>query len=149
MINEKGDTENFVMNDKCAAGTGRFLESMARALELGVDDLGGMSMNAEEPLDINSTCVVFAESEVISLVAREKKREDIIAGVHQSLARRVASMARKVHYEPDILFTGGGGLNKGLAECLEDELIATVYTPEYPQFNGAVGAAVIAQRTAV
>ena len=148
LVNEKGETDNFVMNDKCAAGTGRFLESLARVLEIRVEDLGPLSLDSDLPLDINSTCVVFAESEVISLVARQKKREDIIAGIHHSLAKRVAAMARKARFEPDVLFTGGGGLNQGLALCLEEELMMEVLLPKYPQYNGAVGAALIAMRTA-
>ena len=135
---------NFTMNDKCAAGTGRFLESLARVLELDVSDLGPVSLTSARPLTINSTCVVFAESEVISLVARKKKREDIVAGIHWSLARRIAGMARKAGVTPGILLTGGGGRNEGIAEALEDALLEEIYIPENPQLNGAVGAAVFA-----
>lgn len=144
VINGGGTVDNFVMNDKCAAGTGRFLESLARVLELGVDELGPMSLQSTLPTDINSTCVVFAESEVISLVARQKPREDIIAGIHLSLAKRVAAMARKARFQDQVMLTGGGGLNAGLAQALEDELMTEVLVPELPQYNGAVGAAMIA-----
>jgi (R)-2-hydroxyacyl-CoA dehydratese activating ATPase len=144
VINDNGTVDNFVMNDKCAAGTGRFLESLARVLELGVDQLGPLSLESTQPTDINSTCVVFAESEVISLVARRKPRQDIIAGIHYSLAKRVAAMARKARFSETVMLTGGGGLNPGLAQALEDELMADVLVPELPQFNGAVGAAMIA-----
>jgi predicted CoA-substrate-specific enzyme activase len=144
VINGGGVVDNFVMNDKCAAGTGRFLESLARVLELEVQDLGPISLESSLPLDINSTCVVFAETEVISLVARQKPREDIIAGIHYSLAKRVSAMARKAHFQSEVMLTGGGGLNPGLAQALEDELMTDVLVPEFPQFNGAIGAAMIA-----
>ena len=141
------DVLNFAMNDKCAAGTGRFLESLARVLELNIEDLGPLSLTSARPLTINSTCVVFAESEVISLVARKKKREDIAAGIHRSLANRIAGMARKAGVSPEILLTGGGGLNAGIVEALEDALMADIHVPEHPQFNGAVGAALVGKES--
>ena len=95
VLGEDGDTQNFVMNDKCAAGTGRFLESLARVLELEVGDLGPLSLQSTAPATINSTCVVFAESEVISLVARKTPARDIVAGIHEALAKRIGGMARK------------------------------------------------------
>lgn len=141
VLNGDNEVGNFAMNDKCAAGTGRFLESLARVLELDVGDLGPFSLSSDMPIDINSTCVVFAESEVISLVARKKKREDIVAGIHKSLAKRIGAMARKAGAAPDILLTGGGGLNEGIADALEMELMQDIHVPNYPQLNGAVGAA--------
>jgi predicted CoA-substrate-specific enzyme activase len=144
VVNGGGVIDNFVMNDKCAAGTGRFLESLARVLELELNELGPISLRSNAPMDINSTCVVFAESEVISLVARRQPREDIIAGIHYSLAKRVAAMARKARFQNQVMLTGGGGRNPGLAQALEDELMADVFVPEHPQFNGAIGAAMVA-----
>ncbi|BBO82437.1 2-hydroxyglutaryl-CoA dehydratase [Desulfosarcina ovata subsp. sediminis] len=140
-----GDNEilNFAMNDKCAAGTGRFLESLARVLELDISELGPLSLQSNMPLSINSTCVVFAESEVVSLVARKKKREDIAAGIHHSLAKRIAAMARKAGAQPGILLTGGGGRNAGIASALDEALLMDIHVPEYPQLNGALGAALI------
>ena len=143
VLDEQGETANFAMNDKCAAGTGRFLENLARVLELDIEQLGPLSLESTMPLAINSTCVVFAESEVVSLVARKKKREDIAAGIHLSLARRIAGMARKAGATPGILLTGGGGLNVGIAEALEDTLLADIHVPTHPQLNGAIGAALI------
>ncbi len=145
VIDKNGEATNFVMNDKCAAGTGRFLESLSRVLELEVKDLGPLSLESEAPAAINSTCVVFAESEVISLVARRKKPRDIVAGIHQALAKRIAAMARKARMEEEVLLTGGGGLNVGIAKALEDELITNVHVSEYCQLNGAIGAALIAR----
>jgi predicted CoA-substrate-specific enzyme activase len=144
VLGENGETLNFAMNDKCAAGTGRFLESLARVLELEVADLGRLSLEATAPAAINSTCVVFAESEVISLVARKKPARDIVAGIHQSLAKRIGAMARKARFEPEVLLTGGGGLNAGIVQALEDELMVDIRLPLHPQLNGAIGAALIA-----
>lgn len=146
VVDEAGETVNFAMNDKCAAGTGRFLESLARVLELDIKDLGPMSLASKMPLAINSTCVVFAESEVVSLVARKKRREDIAAGIHHSLAKRIAGMARKAGAASEILLTGGGGLNAGIAEALEDEMLMDIHVPEHPQLNGAIGAALIGKK---
>ena len=143
VLDEHGETANFAMNDKCAAGTGRFLENLARVLEMDIGQLGPLSLESTMPLAINSTCVVFAESEVVSLVARKKKREDIAAGIHRSLARRIAGMAKKAGASPEILLTGGGGLNVGIAEALEDTLLADIHVPAHPQLNGAIGAALI------
>ena len=144
VIGEKGDVKNFVMNDKCAAGTGRFLEALARVLEVSVMEIGSLSLGSTSPCRINSTCVVFAESEVISLLARGKKPMDIIAGVHRSLAKRISEMARKAGLEYDILLAGGGGLNPGLVSAFEDELLTDVYVACNPQLNGAIGAALLA-----
>ena len=146
-INEEGETKNFVMNDKCAAGTGRFLEVLSRVLELSVDQIGPLSLQAKTPCRINSLCAVFAESEVISLLAREKDRSDIIAGIHRSLARRISGMARKAGLEPDVLMTGGGALNPGLAAAFEDELMMDVYVAKKPQLNGAIGAALLGKNS--
>lgn len=144
VIDAQGETVHFVMNDKCAAGTGRFLEALARVLELSVEDIGPLSHKSKSPCRINSTCAVFAESEVISLLARGNRPEDIIAGIHGSMAKRIGGMARKARFEPDILITGGGALNPGLVAAFEDELLAEILVPKHPQFNGALGAAIIA-----
>ena len=136
--------KNFTMNDKCAAGTGKFMEVIAQILETTIDQVGPLSLESRAPCDINSTCVVFAQSEVISLVARRFDRRDILAGMHASMARRVVKMIRKSELGGDILMTGGGALNSGLRQAFEDELMRDVYTANHPQFNGAIGAALIA-----
>ena len=103
-----------------------------------------MSLESTAPCDINSTCVVFAQSEVISLVARKFDRRDILSGMHASMARRVVKMIRKSEMGGDILMTGGGAMNIGLRRAFEDELMRDIYVANYPQFNGAIGAALIA-----
>ena len=132
------------MNDKCAAGTGKFMEVIAQILETTIDKVGELSLQATNPCDINSTCVVFAQSEVISLVARKYNRCDILAGMHQSMAKRIVKMIKKSEKCDNILMTGGGALNIGLHRAFEEELMRDVFVAEYPQFNGAIGAALIA-----
>ena len=136
--------KNFSMNDKCAAGTGKFMEVIAQILETTIDQVGPLSLESKSPCDINSTCVVFAQSEVISLVARKYERRDILSGMHASMARRIAKMMKKSEKGGDILMTGGGALNTGLHHAFEEELMRDVYIAQYPQFNGAIGAALIA-----
>jgi predicted CoA-substrate-specific enzyme activase len=146
-IDEQGVTNNFSMNDKCAAGTGRFLEALARILEMEVVDLGNIALQADVPIRINSTCTVFAETEIISLLAREKRPSEIIAGAHFAIAKRLAKMARRVKVVDQVFFDGGPALNKGLVKALEDELATDLYVPpEVPQVTTAVGAAMIAQQ---
>lgn len=143
-LDDRCRVKNFSMNDKCAAGTGKFMEVIAQILETTIDQVGPISLESKAPCDINSTCVVFAQSEVISLVARKYDRRDILAGMHASMARRIVKMIRKNDMGGDILMTGGGAMNIGLRRAFEDELMRDVYVAAYPQFNGAIGAALIA-----
>lgn len=136
--------KNFTMNDKCAAGTGKFMEVIAQILETTIDQVGSLSLESTAPCDINSTCVVFAQSEVISLVARKYDRKDILAGMHLSMAKRIIKMIKKSEKGADILMTGGGALNVGLHRAFEEEMMRDIYISRYPQFNGAIGAALIA-----
>ena len=147
IIDEDGETRNFAMNDKCAAGTGRFLEVLSRVLEVTVNDLGALSLQAKAPCRINSLCAVFAESEVISLLARGEDRANIIAGIHRSLAKRISGMAKRAGLESDVLLTGGGALNPGLVAAFEDELMMDIYVAENPQLNGAIGAALLGRNS--
>ncbi len=144
-LDDHGVTRNFSMNDKCAAGTGRFLETVTRILEMDVKDLGPVSLSARVPIKINSTCAVFAESEIISLVARKKEPADIVAGAHFSIARRIARMVRRIGLEEHIVFDGGPALNQGLVKAFEDELAADIHVPEWPQITTAIGAAILAR----
>lgn len=132
---------NFSMNDKCAAGTGRFIRTCAQLLETTVGEMGQLSLESKEPCQINSTCVVFAQSEIISLIARKYDRRDIIAGLHLSMARRIIKMIRRSEVNGDIMLTGSGALNVGLKKAFEDELLRDVFVASDPQYNGAIGAA--------
>ena len=109
------NVKNFTMNDKCAAGTGKFMEVIAQILETTIDQVGALSLESTSPCDINSTCVVFAQSKVISLVARKVDRRDILAGMHLSMAKRIIKMMKKSEKGGDILMTGGGALNTGIS----------------------------------
>ncbi len=144
-LDEHGVTRNFAMNDKCAAGTGRFLETVTRILEMDVKDLGPVSLSSRIPIKINSTCAVFAESEIISLVARKKAPGDIVAGAHFSIARRIARMVRRIGLEEQVVFDGGPALNQGLVKAFEDELAVDIYIPAWPQVTTAIGAAILAR----
>jgi predicted CoA-substrate-specific enzyme activase len=140
-----GKPLDFAMNDKCAAGTGRFLEVIARAMELDLEDMGPNALRARRAADISSTCTVFAESEVVTLVAEGVPREEIVAGICRSIARRVGGMARRVGVEPPVAFAGGVAKNVGVVRALEEVLGETLIVPEEPQIVGALGAALVAR----
>jgi len=145
-IDSMGGVTNFVMNDKCAAGTGRFLDVAARNLEIGLDELGDYHFRAVAgPLDINSTCTVFAESEIIGLLANGHGKGEIISGIHASIAKRTVRLAKKVGLEDRIYFDGGPALNKGLVAAIQEELGREMVVPEHPQTTTAFGAAVLAR----
>ena len=142
-ISDSCSVKDFAMNDKCAAGTGRFLEVMSRALELDLDEFGAASLNADFPSPISSTCAVFAETEVISLISKGEKRENIIAGIHEAIARRVSSMAARVGVRELVMMTGGVSKNAGAVAALKKVLDVDIMVTEYSQLSGALGAAVL------
>jgi predicted CoA-substrate-specific enzyme activase len=144
LLDNHGRVENFAMNDKCAAGTGRFLEVMARALEVDLDQMGEFSRKADHPSKISSICTVFAESEVISMIARQEKRENIIAGIHDAAAARVAILATKIKIKEPVMMTGGVAKNTGMVAALENRLGMRLIIGVLSQENGAIGAAVLA-----
>ena len=144
LLDNNGKVTNFSMNDKCAAGTGRFLEVMARALELDLDLLGEISLKADAPAKISSICTVFAESEVISMIAKQEKRENIIAGIHESAAARIATLATKIKIQEPVMMTGGVAKNIGMVKALENRLQCNLLVTDSAQENGAIGAAVLA-----
>jgi len=144
-LDEKGLVQDFIMNDKCAAGTGRFLEVMATRLEVGLDEFGKEWRRARGSAKISSTCTVFAESEIISLISTGMKRTVIVKGLCNAIAGRVVSMARRIGAEPVVVFTGGVSLNDGVRRALEDALSQKVVVPPMSQFMGAYGAALFAQ----
>ena len=140
-LNEKGDVTDFVMNDKCAAGTGRFLEIMARTLEVDISELGPLSLKSTENIEISSMCSVFAESEVISLIAQNKETSDIAHGIHMAIAAKAISLMRRVGLEPGYMMTGGVAKNPGVVKVLEEQLKAPLFISEEPEIVGALGAA--------
>jgi (R)-2-hydroxyacyl-CoA dehydratese activating ATPase len=145
LLDENGKVKNFIMNDKCAAGTGRFLEVMARALEINLDEFGAMSLQAKNPAQISSLCTVFAESEVISLISKGIAREDIVAGIHESIGSRVGALAARTGLATPLMITGGVAKNIGVVKALEKALNVKAVISEQAQLTGAIGAAVLAQ----
>lgn len=144
-IDEKGVIQQFAMNDKCAAGTGRFLDVMSKVLDVGLSNLGDSDAQHTEILPISNTCTVFAESEVISKLSAGHPIPNIVAGIHQAVARRVAGLTLRVGTAPDIALTGGVAQNSGIIRALEAELKCTLRIPEDPQVTGALGAALLAR----
>ena len=142
-IDEKGRIANFSMNDKCAAGTGRFLEVMANVLGAGIEEIGSLSLQGGNPCQISNTCTVFAESEMVSLRAEGETRENILAGIHLAMAYRVAVMGNTVGFRDEIVFTGGVAKNIGMREALQKRIQKEIRIPDQPQIVGALGAAVI------
>ncbi len=147
-LDATGNAVKFVMNDKCAAGSGLFLERMAQVLEVEVDQLGDLDAQAQRQAVLSSTCVVFAESEVVSLLAEGNAKEDIIRGLHFAISQRVLSLARRVSVEPPVVFSGGVAKNKGMVESLKALCGCDIFVPVEPQIVGALGAAVLARRYA-
>lgn len=145
-INKDGNMVDFAMNDKCAAGTGRFLEVMSHALEIPLEELGDFSLTSTNPLRLSSTCTVFAETEVISLLAAKQKKENIAAGLHSAIARRVGNMVKSSNIENDVVFVGGVAKNSGVRKALE-EFLNIRFAPilQDPQIVGALGAALLAK----
>ena len=148
-ISDEGKVVEFVMNDRCAAGTGRFFEGMARVLDCGLDGISSLENQGAEPATITSQCSVFAESEVVTLINEGNNLKSIIAGINNSVSGRLNSMVRKVGLVEDVALTGGCAKNAGLAKALEKHLKVTVkQLPQDPQIAGAVGAALIAAEKA-
>ena len=141
---EDGIMTNFAMNDKCAAGTGRFLDVMARVLEVDVKDLGRLGAMSTKYVGISSTCTVFAESEVISQLSMGTDKCDIINGIHKSVAGRVAGLAHRIGVRDQVVMTGGVAQNQGVVKALQDELGHEIHTSPLTQYNGALGAALFA-----
>jgi (R)-2-hydroxyacyl-CoA dehydratese activating ATPase len=142
-INEKGEVVDFSMNDKCAAGTGRFLEVCANALGHDIAEIGPLSLQARHPVKVTSTCTVFAESEVTSQVSRGKDPRDILAGLHASIANRTLSLVQRVGVEPEVTFTGGVSQNEGMVRALRHRLALPVNVSPLSQYLGALGAALL------
>ena len=148
-LSPAGTLTGFVMNDKCAAGTGRFLDVMAKILEVDVGEMAELSARSTVIIPISNVCTVFAESEVISQLAAGKTREDIAAGIHMSVANRVAGLARRVGIEPDVIITGGVAQNMGVVRAMSEILGMLIIPAPMPQLTGALGAALFAYSDAI
>lgn len=143
-VGPKGEVIDFCMNDKCAAGTGRFLEAAANVMNITLDELGVISLKSEKPLRITNVCTVFVESEIISHLAWGKKPEDILMGVHNSISGRSSSLLRRVGLESELTFTGGVSKNIGMVTALKNKLKIQINATEDSQYTGAIGAALFA-----
>ena len=143
-LNEDGTVKNFVMNDKCAAGTGRFLEMMARTMEMSLDEMSRIGLSYKEDITISSMCTVFAESEVVSLIAQNKSTDDIVHGLNKAVAAKTASLVKRVGGEEKYMMTGGVAQNQGLVKTLEERLGTKLVISDKSQLCGALGAALFA-----
>ena len=143
-LDENGAVENFVMNDKCAAGTGRFLEMMARTMEMNLDEMSKAGLHYKEDITISSMCTVFAESEVVSLIAQNKPTDDIVHGLNKAVASKTAALAKRVGGAERYMMTGGVSKNQGLVKTLEEKLGTTLVVSDKAQLCGALGAALFA-----
>ncbi|MCZ2809533.1 MAG: acyl-CoA dehydratase activase, partial [Candidatus Bathyarchaeota archaeon] len=146
--NEKGIMLDFVVNARCAAGAGTFIEAMARALEVELDDMGSLSLKAERASPINASCVIFAESDVVSLIHREEPKTEIARAIFDAMAERVSSMVHRLGINQDITLVGGVAKDVGFVASLKRRLGMDILIPEEPLFAGAVGAALIAAKRA-
>lgn len=146
LLTDSGEVQKFEMNDRCAAGTGKFLEVMANTLEVSISELGNLALTASKVILINSLCTVFAESEVVSLIARGEESNAIALALHQAVATRVAAMARRIGPKERIVFAGGAALNKCLHKLIGEKLGVELIVPHEPQIVGALGAALLAKQ---
>ena len=145
LLTDEGEVKKFEMNDRCAAGTGKFLEIMAVTLEVNISGLGNLALSAAKTVRINSLCTVFAESEVVSLIARGEEPGAIALGLHHAITTRIATMVRRVGIKERVVFAGGAALNPCLYRLLVDNLGVGLTVPPEPQTVGAIGAAILAQ----
>lgn len=143
-VGEGGEVKDFVMNDKCAAGTGRFLGNAADVLSLSLDEIGKLSLLAKYPVRLTTVCTVFVESDIMSYLAQGKKVEDILGGVHSAIAARTISLVRRVGIEEEVTFTGGVSRNIGMVRALEDKLGMKLNVSPESHFTGALGASLFA-----
>ena len=143
-ITPQGRIADFLMSEKCATGSGRFLQVIARILQVKLEDIGPLSMTSKHPVEFSTNCAVFAESETVSRIAEGAKAADILAGVHHAMAAKVAMLLKRVKMEPDVVLTGGGGEDEGLALAIGDALSLKILVPEEPRLTAAFGAACLA-----
>ena len=144
MIDESGNVKDFVMNEECSAGTGRFLEVMARILEIDLEEFGNTALKADSYAPINSRCTVYAQSEVISLISKGEKRANVIAGLSAAVAERVVAMTNRIEITTPIMMTGGVSKNRGVVRALEERFNTDIFVAQEAQVTGAIGAGLIA-----
>ena len=148
-IDEKGNVVDFAINEKCAAGAGAFIEAMARALEVTVEEMGPLSLKSDKEIPMNAQCVIFAESEVVGLIHAKTDKSDISKAIHDAMVSRIVSMISRVGVNEDVVMLGGVGQNPGFVEAMKRELkVEKLYIPDDPEFGAAVGAAVVAAEEA-
>jgi benzoyl-CoA reductase subunit D len=145
---EKGIMMDFVVNERCAAGAGAFIEAMARALEVKLEDMGPLSLNAERASSINASCVIFGESDVVTLIHRQESKPEIARAIFDAMADRVSSMVYRLGVNPDVVLLGGVARDVGFVASLKRKLGIDVLIPEYPEYAGALGAALVAAKRA-
>jgi predicted CoA-substrate-specific enzyme activase len=145
LLSDQGEVQKFEMNDRCAAGTGKFLEVMAHTLEVGIADIGDLALSARKKIQINSLCTVFAESEVVSLIARGEEASAIAMALHEAVATRTVSLVKRTGLKEKVIFAGGAALNHCLTGLLEQKLGTKMLISDSPQTVGALGAALLAR----
>ena len=141
---ERGVMLDFVVNERCAAGAGTFIEAMARALEVKMEDMGPLSLKAERASPINASCVIFGESDVVSLIHRQESKPEIARAIYDAMADRISSMVHRLGVNPEIVLVGGVAKDVGFVESLKRKLGINILVPEYPEYAGALGAALTA-----
>jgi (R)-2-hydroxyacyl-CoA dehydratese activating ATPase len=144
-LDEKGRVSNFVQNEKCAGGSGKFLQVVAKILHMSVEEIGPLSLRSRKPVDFTTGCAVFAESEAVSRISEGALPEDILAGVHKAMAAKVVNLVVRLGLAEDCVMVGGGAKDAGLVQMVEEELGARVLVPEEPQITAALGAALLAR----
>jgi len=148
-IDEKGNPVDFAINEQCAAGAGVFIESMARALDVTIEEMGPLCLESDKEIPMNAQCVIFAESEVVGLIHAKTGKPEISKAIHDAMAGRIASIIRRIGVNEDIVMVGGVGYKPGFISAMKRELqVATIYIPDEPEYSAAVGAAVVAAETA-
>ena len=148
-IDENGNVDDFAINEKCAAGAGAFIEAMARALEVDLEEMGPMALASDKEIPMNAQCAIFAESEVVGLIHAKTETKDISKSIHDAMASRIVSMIRRVGVNEDVVMIGGVGRNPGFLGAMKRELkLDTIHVPDEPEYGAAIGAAVVAAEEA-
>lgn len=148
-MDENGNAVDFAINDKCAAGSGAFIEAMGRALETPLEEMGTLALKSDKEIPMNAQCAIFAESEVVGLIHAKTSKQDISKAIHDAMASRIVSMIRRIGVNEDVVMLGGVGRNPGFVEAMRRELkLDNIYIPDDPEYGQAVGAAVVAAEEA-